>query len=179
MQYFATITHSYCRFIPPGQGNIEMMENVGYQARPRGVINLTSSKLPSEADHIYEELPEEGKKETVHCISDVIHQQDVQKDADYYVNDDLFPEEYKTEQAAAAGQTKKNDDDYYVNDDLFPKHDEEEQHTSATSVHVKNSNGDGDGDYYVNDDLFPNSTTAQAAHSSHSDEGLASADIDN
>ena len=50
--------------------------------------------------------------------------------------------------------------DHYVNDDLFPKHDEEEQHTSATSVHVKDSNGDGD--YYVNDDLFP--TAAQAAH---------------
>ena len=96
--------------------------------------------MSSETDH--EQLPgeiEEGKNKTVHYISDAIHQQDVQKDADY-INDDLFPEGDRTEQAAAAGQTKKVDDDYYVNDDLFPK-----------------------------------STTAQAAHSSHSDEGLASA----
>ena len=140
-----------------------------------------------EDDHLYEKLPGESeeaasnKRQEKDCdyVNDSQGQSmnEMKKKGtdndDYYVNDDLFPEEYKTEQAAAVDQTKKNDDDYYVNDDLFPKHDEEEQHTSATSVHVKNSNGDGD--YYVNDDLFPNSTTAQAAHSSHSDEGLASA----
>ena len=55
--------------------------------------------------------------------------------------------------------------------ELFRKQDEEEDHTSLTSVHVKDSSGDGD--YYVNDYLFPNSTTVQAAQSSnHSDEQL-------
>ena len=156
MQYYVAVTHSCCRFIPPGQRDIEMMENVGYQVRANsGVIplhNLTSTRS-SEADDINFMnsslvVIEEGKNGIAHSA---IHQQYVQKDADYYVNDDLFPEGDRTEQAAAAGQTKKDDDDYNVNDDLFPKHDKEEQHTSATSVHVKDSNGDGD--YYVNDDL--------------------------
>ena len=53
-------------------------------------------------------------------------------------------------------------DEYHVNDDLFPKQDEEEDHTSLTSVHVKDSSGDGD--YYVNDDLFLTSTAAQVTH---------------
>ena len=107
-----------------------------------------------EADHLYEQLPGETeeaasnkRQEKDHdYVNDSFRSQgqsvnEMKKKGtdndDYYVNDDLFPEEYKIEQAAAAGQTKKDED------------------------------------YYVNDDLFPNSTTAQAAHSSHSDEGLA------
>ena len=178
------------RFIPPGQGGIEMNDNIVYQ-RSAGVSGspaLTGVYPRSpEDDHLYEQLP--GESEEAASYKRQAKDHDYVNDSqgqsmnemkkkgtdndDYYVNDDLFPEEYKTKQAAAVDQTKKNDEDYYVNDDLFPKHDEEEQHTSATSVHVKDSNGDGD--YYVNDDLFPNSTTAKAAHSSHLGEGLAGA----
>ena len=52
-----------------------------------------------------------------------------------------------------------NNSHYYDNDSLFPR---TKQATAA-------------GQTKKDDDLFPNSTTAQPAHSSHSDEGLASA----
>ena len=173
-----SIISEYCRFIPPGQGDIEMTDNVGYEARPSGVQNNVKSP---ESDNFYEELPcgidEEAYSnlDQDHTIESS-HQQSVDKedgtnDDEYYVNDDLFPE--KSEKEQAAGGEMKDNDEYYVNDDLFPKQDEEEDHTSVTSARVKDSSGDGD--YYVNDDLFPNSTTAQAAHNSnHSDEEIAS-----
>ena len=187
--HFTMIKHLLIpnRFIPPGQGGIEMNDNIVYQ-RSAGVSTALPAGVdtkPQEADHVYEMLSGEideaasknGQRKYQGYVNDSFHTEgeSMNKGAkdDYYVNDDLFPEKKKTEEAAS-GQTKKENDEYYVNDDLFPKQDEEEDHTSLTSVHVKDSSGDGD--YYVNDDLFPNSTTVQAAHSSnHSDEEVADA----
>ena len=202
------------RFIPPGQGGIEMNDNIVYQrsagvstALPAGV----DTKPQEAADQVYEMLPGEieeaasknGQRKYQGYVNDSFRTEGESMNKgtkdDYYVNDDLFPEKKKTEEAAS-GQTEKEDDErdvnddlipekseneqaaggemkendeYYVNDDLFPKQDEEEDHTSLTSARVKDSSGDGD--YYVNDDLFPNSTTAQAAHGcNHSDDEIAS-----
>ena len=143
-----SIISEYCRFIPPGQGDIEMTDNVGYEARPSGVETNVKSQ---ESDHFYEELPCEIDEEAYSKLD----------------------QDHTIENSHQQSVDKNKDDEYYVNDDLFPKQDEEEDHTSLTSARVKDSSGDGD--YYVNDDLFPNSTTVQVAHgSSHSDEELAS-----
>ena len=139
------------RFIPPGQGGIEMNDNIVYQ-RSAGVSTAPPAGVdtkPPETDghdHIYEMLPCEIEEAA-------------SKRQESWTDDKFQPEKQ------SMNETKKNENtenDYYVNDDLFPKQDEEEDHTSLTCVHVKDSSGDDD--YYVNDDLFPNSITVQAVN---------------
>ena len=168
--YFTMIKHLLIpnRFIPPGQGGIEMNDNIVYQ-RSAGVSTAPPAGVdtkPQEADHVYEMLPGEieeaasknGQRKYQGYENDSFHTEGESmnngaKD-DYYVNDDLFPEKKKTEQAAS-GQTKKENDEYYVNDDLIP---EDHQTKQVLTGEVKND------DYYVNDDLFPEkSETEQAA----------------
>ena len=96
----------YNRFIPSGDGVIEMKDNIVY------LKSAVNSGLPVAKDHIYEELP--GDYANMTSMAVLENEQDLDNsshpkgaegqttvdkslwDEDgYYVNDDLFPEEYR------------------------------------------------------------------------------------
>ena len=144
-----------------------MKSNIGY---------LKSTDVSVTADHIYEELPFD---ETM----DENNEAPMRDHDGYYVNDDLFLDDYQktsgntaenTNETAAAKKAvtdetaMKDDDGYYVSDDLFPEEYRETgantaENVKETAAAVKNTNGagndetamTGDDGYYVNDDLFP------------------------
>ena len=98
------------RFVPPvsaQSGEIEMKSNIGY-LKSAGIGTLPPTE---EVEHIYEELPYEEPTATK-------HERGEEKDHDY-VND---PQGEAYKQAIdEAVLVMRDDDGYYVNDDLFPE----------------------------------------------------------
>ena len=130
-----------------------MTANVGYQSSAGlhvTALNFAYTKS-SDPDHLYEELPEAFPRETltaegrgddyyvngdlhpgseenteqhsVGATSGIKIKESKEDDADYYVNDDLVPENAKLQSTSENALVKecKGSDDYYANDDLFPE----------------------------------------------------------
>ena len=151
-----------------------MKSNIGY-SKSAGIGSLPPAE---EVEPIYDELPyeepiaadhESGKKKDHEYVNDpqggaykeatdeaVMRERD---DDGYYVNDDLFPEEYQNaERNTTAAMTMDNeeaidetvmrerdDDGYYVNDDLFPdEYQDAERNTTAATCMTMDNSGDDD-----------------------------------
>ena len=165
-----------------------MTANVGYQSSAGlhvTALNFAYTKS-SDPDHLYEELPEAFPRETltaegrgddyyvngdlhpgseenteqhsVGATSGIKIKESKEDDADYYVNDDLVPENAKLQSTSENALVKecKGSDDYYANDDLFP----EKVKKKLQSDDQKKNSAD-DCDYYVNDDLVPENTKGE------------------
>ena len=120
------------RFVPPvsaQSGEIEIKSNIGY-LKSAGIGSLPPTE---EVEHIYEELPYEEPTATKHecknhdyvndpqgeAYKQAIDEAVMRDDDGYYVNDDLFPEEYRVtggDAAAAQEMTVKRTDNNGVGD---------------------------------------------------------------
>ena len=82
------------------------------------------------------------------------------EDAEYYVNDDLVPEDAKVQSRTKNAVVKecKENDDYHANDDLFPEKLKKELHPDDQD---QKKNSADDCDYFVNDDLVPENTKGE------------------
>ena len=96
-----------------------MNDNVGYLTL---VTTSTFSGIPVADDHIYEELPSDHARKTSMAVlkneqdlDDSSHPKGAEQPSgslhgdedDYYVNDDFFPEEYRTENISEKTAVKK------------------------------------------------------------------------